>query len=309
MTSARNSRRASGSRLATGSSSTSSSGRLPMASVSASCERWPPESSPARWSRSRPSRSIRSVGQSPVPPGFSVRTEAQVVGDRQRPVQRARPGRRTRPGRAVGVGARAAAEHLERCPRSGSSSPTARCRSVDLPAPFGPDQADHGPSGTRRCSPAAPTAARSACPGPRRRSRCHATPSSEAARKVLSNSAAMLSSSSPARRALRQPTAQIRPQRLVRGERRVRQRPGDERAEPGPAGGEPLVLELAVRLEHGVRVDRHLADHVLDRRELVALVAAARGAGPGAPAGRAAGTAAPPSAGRCGTRSPNPPFN
>ena len=32
------------------------------------------------------------------------------------------------------------------------------------------------------------------------------------------------------------------------------------------------MLELPVRLEHGVRVDRHLGDDVLDRRELVAFV-------------------------------------
>ena len=31
------------------------------------------------------------------------------------------------------------------------------------------------------------------------------------------------------------------------------------------------MLELAVRLEDGVRIDRHLADHVLDGRQLITL--------------------------------------
>ena len=70
MTSARNVRRASGSRLATGSSSTSSSGRLPMARVSASCERWPPESFPARCARSSPSALIRSWAAASSQSGF-----------------------------------------------------------------------------------------------------------------------------------------------------------------------------------------------------------------------------------------------
>ena len=88
---------------------------------------------------------------------------------------------------------------------------------------------------------------------------------------MLSNSAEMLASSSPARRALASQRSSSNLQPLVRGDRFLREGPGDERSEPRAAGGEALVLELAVRLEDGVRIDRHLTDHVLDGRELITL--------------------------------------
>ena len=65
----------------------------------------------------------------------------------------------------------------------------------------------------------------------------------------------------------------------MRGEGRIGQGPGDERSEAGPPRRQPFVLELAVRLEDGVRVDRHLGDDVLDRRELVAFVEEAEAKG------------------------------
>ena len=65
----------------------------------------------------------------------------------------------------------------------------------------------------------------------------------------------------------------------MRGEGRIGQGPGDERSEAGPARRQPFVLELAVCLEDGVRVDRHLGDDVLDRRELVAFVEEAEAKG------------------------------
>ena len=45
----------------------------------------------------------------------------------------------------------------------------------------------------------------------------------------------------------------------------------DERPDAGASRDEPVVLELAVRLEHGVGVDRQARHHLLDRRQLVAL--------------------------------------
>jgi hypothetical protein len=66
--SCRKSRRASGSRLATGSSRMSSSGRLAMARVWASWARCPPDSRPAFAAGSRPSFVIRSAaGRAPQP--------------------------------------------------------------------------------------------------------------------------------------------------------------------------------------------------------------------------------------------------
>ena len=68
ISSCRNSRRASGSRLATGSSRMSSSGRFAMARVRASWARWPPDSFPARWSGSRPSWLMRRLAPTTRPP-------------------------------------------------------------------------------------------------------------------------------------------------------------------------------------------------------------------------------------------------
>ena len=39
---------------------------------------------------------------------------------------------------------------------------------------------------------------------------------------------------------------------------------------PGPSRDQSLALEIAVGLEHRVRVDRQLGDHLLGRRQLVA---------------------------------------
>ena len=74
----RNSRRASGSSDATGSSSRSSSGRLASASVSATCACWPPESLPTFCSSGRPSRSIRSRATRSSQLGLSLRPSFSV---------------------------------------------------------------------------------------------------------------------------------------------------------------------------------------------------------------------------------------
>jgi hypothetical protein len=50
----------------------------------------------------------------------------------------------------------------------------------------------------------------------------------------------------------------------VRGRRLVGERAGDKGAEAGAGRHQALVLELAIRLQHRVRVDGHLRDHLLD---------------------------------------------
>ena len=88
---------------------------------------------------------------------------------------------------------------------------------------------------------------------------------------MLSKSASMLSSSSPARRALREPALEVGPERAVRGQGVVGEGPGHEGADAGTSGDETFELELAIGLRHRVGVDRELADDVLHRRQLVTL--------------------------------------
>ena len=80
----------------------------------------------------------------------------------------------------------------------------------------------------------------------------------------------MLSSSSPARRAFTiqrcsawrsGPCAAIDPPPSA---------PGHEGPDAGAGAGQSLVLQLPVGLQHRVGVDGQLADHLLDRRQLVA---------------------------------------
>ena len=82
----------------------------------------------------------------------------------------------------------------------------------------------------------------------------------------------MLSSSSPARRALAIQRLQRLAQRAVRRERLAAEGPGHERPDARTGAGESLVLELAVGLEHRVGVDGELCHDLLDRRQLIALV-------------------------------------
>ncbi len=92
-----------------------------------------------------------------------------------------------------------------------------------------------------------------------------------AERKVARNSASMLSSSSPARRALASHCSRLSRSgpwaaRVLSVSVRVTKVPT-----PWPRRHQPLVLELAVGLEHGVGVDGEVPHDVLDRRQLVAL--------------------------------------
>ena len=88
-------------------------------------------------------------------------------------------------------------------PAVGVSRPTARCSSVVLPAPIGTDQSDHVAGGDLEVAvvegpaSAVPLAQTLGVDDP-----AHAMSSSAVERKESRNSASMLSSSSPARRAL-----------------------------------------------------------------------------------------------------------
>ena len=242
--------------------------------MSASWARWPPESWPARCVGSRPSRSIRAAASGVVPARVEPGAEPQVVA---RPTARRTsgcPGRRSRPWPAAPAPAAGRPPRPRSCRPSGSSRPTARLSSVVLPAPLGPTSPTTRPAGMRSVQsvsahappvPLAQAAAASQDGG-------HATSSlgGGAKRAREQRLDALVVEPGPAR--LGQPALQVLAQRPVRGQRRVGQRPGHERAEPGPGRDQPLVLQLPVRLEHGVRVDRQLADHLLDRRQLVALV-------------------------------------
>ena len=89
-------------------------------------------------------------------------------------------------------------------------------------------------------------------------------------RNEVRNSASMDSSSSPASRARRSHCSRSW-RSGPSGARAWRDADGHERAHAGPRRDEPLVLELAVGLGDGVRVDRDRADHLAHGRELVAL--------------------------------------
>ena len=66
------------------------------------------------------------------------------------------------------------------------------------------------------------------------------------------------------------PPLERRLERRVLGRHRRRQRPRDERPLAPPRLDEAFTIELPIRLQHRVRVDRQRADHVLDGRQLIA---------------------------------------
>ena len=73
----------------------------------------------------------------------------------------------------------------------------------------------------------------------------------------------------PGQRCRVQPLDQPGPQRLPVPQRNHFESALDVRPLAGATGSEPLVLELAVGLQHGVGVDRERPDHLLDRRQPV----------------------------------------
>ena len=95
--------------------------------------------------------------------------------------------------------------------------------------------------------------------------------SSAISRNVLWNSASMPGSVRPAARALASHARSSCCSGPCSAKRGLAQGPGDKRAHPRLGRGQAQVLELAVGLAHGVRVDRDLRDHLLDRGQLVAL--------------------------------------
>ena len=169
----RNSRRASGSRLATGSSSSSSRGRLASASASATWARCPPESLPTGRFGGMPSWASRLRASAPSQRRFSlppmVTSSAAVKSAVQRGVLGDEPD--------LGQDRRVVVRRLRRrpgpCPRRARSRPTARCSSVLLPAPFGPTRAAIRPAGRlQRAVPQRPRVARTACPAGRSPAQC-----------------------------------------------------------------------------------------------------------------------------------------
>ncbi len=143
----RNSRRASGSRLATGSSSTSRAGHLATAMVSASCARWPPDSLPALWCGSRPSWAIRVSAVSWSQLGF-VRAPKRRWSRIDRPAYvgvswATKPTRASCSDVVPGLPPQTVSD-----PVSARRSPTASWSSVLLPAPLGPTSPTALPAGT-----------------------------------------------------------------------------------------------------------------------------------------------------------------
>src|SRR5215469_15993130 len=143
----RNSRRASGSRLAIGSSRISSSGLLATASVRASWARWPPDSFPARCRGSRPRRSIRPRARAASQPGFilapslrwSATDRAAYVGMSWATKPTRASCARLPPGRPP---------RTSIVPVVGASMPTARFSRVVFPAPLEPTSPTACPAGT-----------------------------------------------------------------------------------------------------------------------------------------------------------------
>ena len=289
----RNSRRASGSRLATGSSRTSSSGRLATARVSASCARWPPESLPARCVGSRPSSSIRAVGQGGVPAGVEAGAQPEVVGHGQRGVGRGVLGDEADPRPAARGRAPGTPPSTSIVPAVGASRPTARLQQGRLAGAVGADQPDHPAGrdlqGAVRQRPGAPVPLAEAAG---LQDGGHAMPASGSGPKRGSEQGLDALVVQPGRAGLDDPALQIAAQRARA--RRARHRSASRSRtcrRPARAADQAGVLQLPVGLEHRVRVDRQPAHHLLDGRQLVALAAAARAASPAAPAGPAAGRA------------------
>ena len=99
---------------------------------------------------SRPSSSIRAVGQRGVPAGVEARAEPEVVGDAQRGVGGGVLGDEPDPPQLLGDRGRARRRAPAIVPVVGASRPTARFSSVDLPAPLGPTSPTTRPAGISR---------------------------------------------------------------------------------------------------------------------------------------------------------------
>ena len=149
ITAFRNSRRASGSSEATGSSSTQQLAAAWRARASA---RPAPAGRPRAY---RPSASGQAEPLDPreaasvVPARIELAAELEHVGDREVPVAADGPARRSRAAAAASFASRRGERpSTSTTPLVGSPSPITRCSSVVLPAPFGPTSAVTDPDGT-----------------------------------------------------------------------------------------------------------------------------------------------------------------
>ena len=157
-------------------------------------------------------------------------------------------------------------------PADGVSRPTARWRKVLLPAPLGPTSPTTRPAGTSRVQSESAHLRPYFLPRPWASSTVlmRSPPAHRGAKGGQEQrlDALVVEPGSPG---LGQPLLEAQPQRPVRGEGVVGQRPGHEGAHALTCRHQSLVLELPVGLEHGVGVDGEVRHHVLDRRQLVAL--------------------------------------
>ena len=156
-------------------------------------------------------------------------------------------------------------------PAVGRSRPTAMCSKVVLPAPFGPTRPTTRPGGMARVQ------SDNASRRPYRLDRPSACSTGLLMRLLYRGAECGHEQGldafgvQPGCACPGEPGAQLFAERTVRGQRLVGQGPGDEGAHPGTRRDQTLVFEFPVRLEHRVRVDRHLRHHVLDRGQLVTL--------------------------------------
>ena len=197
----RNSRRASGSRLATGSSRISSSGRLARPSVSASWARCPPDSLPGPLGGVEAEPLDPGAGDRVVPARVEPGAEPQVVVDAEPGVGRGVLGDEADLGQLAALPARAPAADLDRARRR-RQQPDGQAEQGGLAGAVGADQAGHAPGrDLQRAVRQRPAPAVALAEPWARRTAVTLFPR-WASRNVLANSASMLSSSRPARRAL-----------------------------------------------------------------------------------------------------------
>ena len=195
ISSCRNSRRASGSRLATGSSRIEQLGSFRDGQGQGELGPLAAGQLAGALVGSRPSWLDAAPGRLVVPVRVEPRAQPQVVGDAQPGVDRGLLGDEADPADLPGVVCRPLAEDLDGARRR-RSSPTARLSSVVLPAPFGPTSPTTRPAGT--CSVQSDSAHSTAVPLAEPgggQGGGHATSSAVEDRNVSWNSASMLSSS------------------------------------------------------------------------------------------------------------------
>ena len=188
------------------------------------------------------------------------------------------------------------------CPRLASAGRRPGAAGLSSPLHWGRPARRHDRAGWTGCSPTAPTGAGTACParGLPERGSCYVLLGGGP--KRTQERASMLSSSSPARRALVNQRCRSRRSGPCAASEAPLSVAVTNVPTPGRAAARPSVLQLAVGLEHSVRVDRQPRHYVLDRGELVALAQQPEPHAPAGPGGSAAGTARRPNGRPLATR-------